>query len=104
MRILTFNNWVNKNNSYQLPVPNKTTIYDDKSLDKFVLPKDMPEHSEKEPNTDKNYNNEYIYTDSAASLDTANGSEEKNIATIDQYSANGEEDMSDFGKIKGINI
>jgi hypothetical protein len=102
MRVLTFKSFVNRNNSYQLPVSNKTEIYGNEN-DKYVLPKDMPEHDEKNPYTDKKYNNEYIYSDSEAKLKLANGSTEDNISTINTFVPSEVLDIESFKKIKGIN-
>jgi len=103
MKVLTFKAWVNKNNSYQLPVPNKTEIYGNEN-DKYVLPKQMPDHDEKNPFTDKKYNNEYIYSDSEDKLKTANGSVDDNISHISNYEPDFDKVyIEKFKKIKGIN-
>lgn len=102
MRVLTFKSFLNRNNSYQLPVPNKTEIYGNEN-DKYVLPDKMPHHDEKNPYLDTKYNNEYIYTDSENKLKTANGSDDTNISNITTFVPTEPIDLERFKKVKGIN-
>lgn len=101
MRILSYQTQINTDNGYNLPVMNKSY---GKEQDRLVVPPNFNYDKEEGPQTDKVYNNEYIYKEQDHLLDLANGSDNANIATINNFSGIDPKFMEQLRKIKGINF